>query len=434
MFAIYNLVITPMSPEECQKLFGESRLSLLTRYQSATVQGLMRMNFLKTRDLEVLQALTLFLFSEPESELTCTLVSAAIRLGQMMGLHRENAHLSVFDNEMRVRLWWQLRCLDSRSRAVSNPGMRPLPASEFGNVRLPLNVNDADLHPEMVVAPVEHDGPTEMICVMMKFEFLNWLGSSPKAVKFCENIMSSSLVRHNNESTKLEDEAINELEAVLQGKYTRDSDMNIPLHALRNYFQSFAVSRMRFKIHHPRRRAPNHDGDLYVTCEESDLLFESALTTLEMVDLSLKGKLASHLFIHMTVNFQIDMYIYVVSELRRRFSGNRVALAWKLIEELFNEHPELIHDMENSSFVAFGNLTLEAWEERQKEIFYNSNLAQVGNTPHFISLLLEKRKGKMIEEASELQPVANATCLDSLVGLQGSDYISWEHWTNFLDL
>jgi hypothetical protein len=58
-----------------------------------------KMNFLTTRNIEVLQVLTLFLFSEPESELTCTLVSAAIRLGQMMGLHREDAQSSVFDKE-----------------------------------------------------------------------------------------------------------------------------------------------------------------------------------------------------------------------------------------------------------------------------------------------------------------------------------------------
>jgi hypothetical protein len=80
--------------------------------------------------------------------------------------------------------------------------MRPLPASEFGDVRLPLNINDADLHPETVAIPVEHDGLTEMGCVTMKFEFLNWLGSSPKAVKFRENIMSGSLIRGNNISTK----------------------------------------------------------------------------------------------------------------------------------------------------------------------------------------------------------------------------------------
>jgi hypothetical protein len=387
-----------------------------------------------TRDIAVLQALTLFLLSEPESELTCTLVSAAIRLGQMMGLHRENAELSVFDNEMRIRLWWQLRCLDSRSRAIANPGMRPLPASEFGDVRLPLNVNDADLHPEMLVAPVEHEGPTEMICVIMKFEFLNWLESSPKAVKFRENIMSGSLIKDNNISTKFEDKAINDLEAALQGKYTRDSDINIPLHALRDCFQSFAISRMRFKIHHPRRKATNSDGNIFMSRGESDLLFESALTTLEMVDLSLKGKLASHLFIHMTVNFQIDMYIYVVSELRRRFAGDRVTLAWQLIEELYNEHPELIHDMENPSFVAFNNLILETWEERQKELTYRTNVAEIGNTPHFISLLSAKRKEKMSEENSQIQPVVNTVGLDTLVGLQGNDFMSWEHWTDFLDL
>jgi len=68
---------------------------------------------------------------------------------------------------MRIRLWWQLRCLDSRSRAMA--GMKPLPSFEFGDVRLPLNVNDTDLHRDMVEPPIEHNGPTEMLCVLIKF-------------------------------------------------------------------------------------------------------------------------------------------------------------------------------------------------------------------------------------------------------------------------
>lgn len=39
----------------------------------------------------------------------------------------------------------------------------------------------------------------------------------------------------------------------------------------------------------------------------------------------------------------------------------------------------------------------------------------------------------MSEGDSQIQPVANATSLDDLVGLQGNNYLSWEHWTDFLD-
>jgi len=87
MFAIYNLAITPMSSDDCQASFGESRDTLLTRYRAATVRALVVADFLTTRELEVLQALILFLFADPESELTCTLIGAAIRLGQKMGLN-----------------------------------------------------------------------------------------------------------------------------------------------------------------------------------------------------------------------------------------------------------------------------------------------------------------------------------------------------------
>lgn len=66
-------------------------------------------------------------------------------------------------------------------------------------------------------------------------------------------------------------------------------------------------------------------------------------------------------------------------------------------------------------------MPLEAWEERQRELLYKSDLVEMGNTPVFILLLSEKRKEKMNEEASQIQPVANEIGLDSLVGLQGND-------------
>lgn len=209
LFAIYTLAVTSISSVDCQASFGETRDTLLTRYGAATVRALVAAEFLTTRDLEVLQALVLFLFADPESDLTSTLAGAAVRLGQKMGLHRENTDpkISLFETEMRVRLWWQLCGLHSRS-AVSTPGMK-LPPSELGDVRLPLNINDADLHPDMIEPPVEHNGPTEMLCVLMKFEISNWLRSSPKAAKVFGNILQGPT--RGKISIEMENEAIDEL-------------------------------------------------------------------------------------------------------------------------------------------------------------------------------------------------------------------------------
>lgn len=123
---------------------------------------------------------------------------------------------------------------------------------------------------------------------------------------------------------------------------------------------------------------------MWDTSDMSDSL--ETLTTLETVHQSLKGRLASHSLIHMTVK------LYVFSELRRKFSEDRVARAWQLIEELYSEHPELIHKTENSSLVAFGNLTLEAWEEHQIELLCQSDLVEIGNMWDFIVALGDEKR------------------------------------------
>lgn len=151
LFAIYNVAVGPMPPDDCQAFFGESRDTPLARYQTAAFRVLIAADFLTKRDLEVMQAFVLYTLAGPGSDLASTLAGAAIRLGQKMSMDRENndRRRLFFEKGMRIRLWWQLRGLDYRSRAACMLGTKSPPLLEFGYVRLPLNVNDADLHPDM---------------------------------------------------------------------------------------------------------------------------------------------------------------------------------------------------------------------------------------------------------------------------------------------
>ncbi|KAI1412342.1 hypothetical protein F5Y13DRAFT_199975 [Hypoxylon sp. FL1857] len=432
MFAIYTVAVTPISLADCQALFGETRDTLLLRYRGATVRALMAAEFLTTRDPEVLQAFVLFLLADPESYLTSILAGAAVKLGQRMGLHRENTDpkISFFEREMRTRLWWQLRCIDARSRAVCTPGIGPPPESEFGDVRLPLNVNDADLHPDMVEAPIEHGRPTEMLCILLKLEVFNWLRSSSKAPRIFDSIIHGPA--RGKMSTSLEDakEAINELEEIYRKRFTTKCDKNIPLHGLARTIADFVIARMRFKVYHPRWRAAVGGSEALVTREESDVLFNSAVTSLELIDVGLRSKLASHLFTHMIFRIELDLYIYIISDLRRRCAGDRVAVAWKLVEDLYNEHPELIEDGENTFFVALGDLTLEAWEARRKELVQNHGVREYDTTPRFIRLLWNERE-KRNAERIQLSAVPDLNTLDSLWLADSNDF-NWDCWNGFL--
>ena len=433
LFAIYTLAVTSLSSSACQATFGEAREALLTRYRTATLRALVANDFLTTKDMEVLQAFTLFLFADPESELASTLTGAAIRLGLKMGLHREAGDAAVpcfFAKEMRIRLWWQLRGLDARVRAVSTPGMHPTPY-EFGDVRAPLNLNDADLHPDMTEAPPAHDAPTEMMAVLMKFEVTNWLRTSPSTARIFQDIILGAK-KDPAEMQREEDRAIDELERIYRDKYLARGDPRVPLHALTHAMARLAVARMRFRVHHPRgRAAAANGGEVRMTRDEADMVFDAAVTTLEMVDVGMRSRFSSHLFTHLTSRFQMDAYIYVINDLRKRCSGERVALAWRLVEDLYGEHPELIEDGENTFFVALGDLTLEAWEARKKGLVGVQGAREADVTPRFIQLLCEKRHGE--QDGCVQAALQNPHSLDVL-GLTEYADLDWEYWNDFLRL
>ncbi|KAK6066700.1 fungal specific transcription factor [Seiridium cupressi] len=338
MFAIYTLAITPMTSDDCKTPFGESRDILLMRYRAATVRALLAAEFLTTKELEVLQALVLFLLADPESEMTCVLAGSAMKIGQRMGLYRENTdpRMPFFEKEMRIRLWWQLRFMVSRSGSLCTPGTSLPLESEFGDIRLPLNVNDVDLHPDMVGPPIEHDGPTEMLCVLLKFEVFNWLRHSPKASKVFDNIIHGPA---------------------------------------RNKMSQIFVALV-------------HPHDLPVS---------------------------------------IDAYIYVISDMRRRSCGDRVAIAWNLVVQLYNENPELINNEDNTFFIALGDLTLEAWETRRKELVHGQSTRKFDLMPHFIQLLWDKRENR------DVNLIQNPPELDVL-GLADNVDLNWEYWNDFLQL
>ncbi|KKK25407.1 hypothetical protein P175DRAFT_0521416 [Aspergillus ochraceoroseus IBT 24754] len=423
LFAIYTLAVTSISPDYSQSTLGEARDTLLIRYRVATLRALVAADFPTTKDFEVLQALVLFLLTDPESELTSTLSGVALRIGQRIGLHRNDTEVQVsfFEKEMRIRLWWQLFGLDSRVRVISSPGRRPSPW-EFGDLRLPLNVNDADLHPDMIECPIEHRGPTEMLFVLMKFELSNWLRSSLTAAEIFQNIIHGPVKHHM--WPELEDRAIDELQTIYQAKHFRYLDKRIPLHRSAYAMANLLIARLRFKVHHPRSRTAGDDGKIYLTQEESDTLFDSALLSLEMVDVGTHCNFASYLFTHMTSKPPIDAYIYVLSELRRRYSGDRVALAWRLVENLYDEHPKLISDGDNRFFVALGDLTLEAWEARRQGLVRDEVPQELNANPQFIQLLSDRRKEKAIEGAST--PIISDFIMDA--------DLDWEYWSDFLRL
>ena len=91
-----------------------------------------------------------------------TLTSLAVRIAQAMGLHLENSSSSLrpFGREMRRRLWWQICLLDAH--AASDRATNPVLSADSFSTKLPLKINDEDLHVDSREEVEERQGFTDM--------------------------------------------------------------------------------------------------------------------------------------------------------------------------------------------------------------------------------------------------------------------------------
>jgi hypothetical protein len=311
------------------------------------------------------------------------LIGVALRVGERMGLHRKTypANLSVIEIQTRRRLWWQIVALDSRCAQKSKIDVLANP--QHWQSVLPLNINDSDLTPDMIVEPQGHVGSTEMTFRLMMYEIGKFIRHSAAMAPFggsWQKLSSRSI------PISAKDEVIDELEKMLESRYLRYCDPVIPLHILARSIATIVVSRMRLTTRHPRRFS---DRGLSMAEEEKQRLFDISLkiieqdNTLHSTD-SVRG--FAWLFNH---EFQADAFVYLLSELRYRGPGPTTERAWLEVSKAFKYRPNLLFDAKIPLNAAIRNLTLKSWEswETRAQQQQNSRLSR----PMFVSQLLEQR-------------------------------------------
>lgn len=173
MFAIYFSVVSSLSEEECMETLGCEKNSLLRIYKFPTEQALAQARLLETEEMIVLQAFVIFLASLRNYcsiRLMWTLTALAARLARNAGIHRDGTHFNLppFVVEMRRRLWWSICVLDCR--ASEDSGYDAAIPYAGVDTQLPLNVNDADLLPNMTGFPEHRTGLTDMTFSVIRFE------------------------------------------------------------------------------------------------------------------------------------------------------------------------------------------------------------------------------------------------------------------------
>jgi hypothetical protein len=451
LFAMYLSAVNSLSELECSNILGESKEALMMKYWFGSRQSLINSLWLRSSELMVLQAFVLFLLSvrqmyDPRT--LWALTGVALRIGQRIGLHRDGAALGLpaLDTELRRRLWWQILVLDGRMAELSGSGFSVL--ANFSNTKLPLNVNDSDLHPGVIEPPTPHTGATEMMFCLLRYEFGVFFGGARLGSRGPTSAFDGIWQALTTTETSIaeRDQTINGLQEILESRFLRFCDPLDPLHFLTGALARSALATMRFKVHHPRGRR----GQKLAT-EELDMLFISSLRIIEYDNVGHATQCVQRFLWHLKSHFAWDPFIYLLTELRLRTSGGDVERAWQQVEETYHHHAEFL-TMRSPLHDSVATLAERAWSVREAVLARRQRVSPISLIPpNFITVLRARGRKPPTQTSTENSsesyqildhPMSEEPALDSTDDAPGSQFppepvelspIDWAAWDSMIE-
>lgn len=162
LFAVFYAAIGSLDTDEVTASFHMSKSELSGQYRKGLEMALARADFLSNPSENLVQALLIFLGIarlEDNSKYLWMMTGLVIRMARFLRYHEDGANISkvtAFQTEMRRRIWWNLCALDMR--ATEDQGTELAITGGSFSTKLPSNVNDYDLSPEMRQTPPEITG------------------------------------------------------------------------------------------------------------------------------------------------------------------------------------------------------------------------------------------------------------------------------------
>ncbi|CAK7233414.1 hypothetical protein SBRCBS47491_008602 [Sporothrix bragantina] len=177
MFAIYYAAVVSMEDEDVVKNFATTSDELSLKYRIGFELSLAKANFLESFDLEIVQALVIFVmlcrrYDSPR--FVWMMTGVVIRMAKGLGLHRDGSSfgnsLTAYEVEIRRRVWWTVCAIDVRSAEDQGTDLTILP-NDF-DTRFPLNINDNDISQDSDATepPVARDELTDVTYALLNFE------------------------------------------------------------------------------------------------------------------------------------------------------------------------------------------------------------------------------------------------------------------------
>lgn len=372
LLAIYFTSIATMTPEEYSLHLGEDRDAAIARYRFAVEQALARANFLNCQSVMLLQAAVLFLSCvrpEDDTKYAWSMIALVVRLAQGLGLHRDgtNFGLKPFETEIRRRLWWHICLLDVR--LGEQYGTDVMIHERMSDTRLPLNINDDDISPEMREPPEERVGWTDMTFTLARCEVVLCLRRVSYGCRWL-------VFGRGGSSIKESEKWIQTIYQRIHERYVKYCNPSIPVHWLCATAMRSIMAKLWLVVHHPMTRKDS-EASLSTVSRHSLLL-----TSVEVIEVAMlcarHPKVVKWNWL-CRLNMQWPVVVFVLSELCVRPICPLTERAWAAVNAAYEECERTLKVSKGTMWRPIERLMKRAAAFRAKQ--QDEKRAKLGN-PH----------------------------------------------------
>jgi hypothetical protein len=340
-----------MDEDTCLVKFGQARALLLSRYDYSIRQALFNASWLSVGHMSTLLAFVMYLSfvqrqADPRSLWIWT--GMGTRIMQRMGIHRDGEGMGLhrFDVELRRRLYWHLVSLDTYAGRIS--GTSDAGPSKTWDTKLPSNINDDQIYPDMMEAPCVRAGATDMMFSLVRIKLEKLFA-----------VESPNVQGHGpgNPAWHATETIIDYVENEIESEFLRYCDPVEPVHAvtLMTARTAIAAARLRQRMPLVVHQTPSPEF-------ERREFYGLARRIMDADSHSFTNPVFNPFAWYLRASFRWDVLIYLLVALARPhfFAPQECEGCWKRIGEFFTHHTE-VFDARNIFQRTVRRLTLMAW-------------------------------------------------------------------------
>jgi hypothetical protein len=247
--------------------------------------------------------------------------------------------------------------------------------------KIPLNVNDSDLSPEMKEPPVVQGSSTDAMFAVVRSELGDFVRYTMFYLDFTNPALKPIFKPIRNDVLTPEAAEIDNLEKMIEDKYLRLCDLENPLHFMTTWWTRSHLAKCRFLEHHSRHST----SSVTLTDEQRDTAIALACRMLEC-DTQHRGSPLAKRFLWLThMYFPFPAYIQILQDLRRRPGSELARKAWEVMSDNYDTCSVFINEDSDSPFFrVFAKMLLDAWETCEGAFSQGGDLKMLV-TPRIVS-------------------------------------------------